>query len=170
MLATLTLVHVILSLIGILAGLIVLLGFLTAKQFNAWTGIFIWTTVATSVTGFLFPFHKLLPSHIIGVLSLVALTVAIYALDGKHLAGAWRRVYAVNAMIALYFNVFVLIAQLFDKVPVLKVLAPTKTERPFAATQGVTLAVFIFLTVLATLRFGRTTEAKQAAPASVPAS
>ena len=98
----LTFVHVLLSLIGILAGVIVMLGFLTGKQLHGWTALFIWTTVATSVTGFLFPFHKFLPSHAVGILSLVVLAVAIYALYGKHLSGGWRRAYAVNAMIALY--------------------------------------------------------------------
>src|SRR5258705_5310548 len=104
----LTFVHVLLSLVGILAGFVVMLGLLTAKQFSGWTALFIWTTVATSVTGFLFPFHRFLPSHAIGIISLVALSVAIYALYGLHLAGAWRRIYAITAMISLYLNVFVL--------------------------------------------------------------
>jgi hypothetical protein len=127
----LTFVHVLLSLIGIFAGLVVMYGLLISKQLKGWTALFIWTTVATSVTGFLFPFHRFLPSHAIGIISLVALSVAIFALYGLHLAGAWRRIYAVTAMISLYLNVFVLVAQLFDKVPALKALAPTKTEAPF---------------------------------------
>src|SRR5947209_13490365 len=122
----LTFVHVLLSLIGILAGFVVMLGLLTARQLHGWTALFIWTTVATSLTGFLFPFQKFLPSHAVGILSLLILTIAIYALYGQHLAGAWRKTYAVTAMIALYLNVFVLIAQLFMKVPALKALAPTQ--------------------------------------------
>jgi len=149
----LTFVHVLLSLIGILAGVIVMLGFLTGKQLHGWTALFIWTTVATSVTGFLFPFHKFLPSHAVGILSLVVLAVAIYALYGKHLSGGWRRAYAVNAMIALYLNVFVLVAQLFMKVPALKALAPTQTEAPFQEAQLVVLVAFVVLTILAAIRF-----------------
>ena len=149
----LTFVHVLLSLIGILAGFIVLVGLLTARQLYGWTALFIWTTVATSVTGFLFPFHKFLPSHAVGILSLVILTIAIYALYGKHLAGAWRKTYAVTAMIALYLNVFVFIAQLFMKVPALKVLAPTQTEAPFKEAQLAALLSFVVLTILAAIRF-----------------
>src|ERR1700731_3138493 len=148
----LTSVHVLLSLIGILAGLVVLCGLLTSRQLNGWTAVFIWSTVATSVTGFLFPFHRFLPSHAIGVISLVVLTVATYALYGRHLAGAWRRTYAVMAMIALYLNVFVLVAQLFDKVPVLRALAPTKTEAPFKEAQLVVLVIFVALTILAAIK------------------
>jgi hypothetical protein len=149
----LTFVHVLLSLIGILAGLVVAVGLLTSRQLNTWTAVFIWTTVATSVTGFLFPFHKFLPSHAIGILSLVVLTVAIYGLYGRHLAGVWRKTYAINAMIALYLNVFVLVAQLFDKVPALKVLAPTKTEAPFKEAQLAVLILFVVVTILAAIRF-----------------
>jgi hypothetical protein len=149
----LTFVHVLLSLIGIFAGLVVMYGLLISKQLKGWTALFIWTTVATSVTGFLFPFHRFLPSHAIGIISLVALSVAIFALYGLHLAGAWRRIYAVTAMISLYLNVFVLIAQLFDKVPALKALAPTKTEAPFKEAQLVLLLAFVVLTILAAMKF-----------------
>ncbi len=152
-LAIFTLFHVILSLVGILAGFVVMFGLLTAKQLHGWTALFIWTTVATSVTGFLFPFHKFLPSHVIGILSLLVLTIAIYALYGKHLTGAWRKAYAVNAMIALYFNVFVLVAQLFMKVPALKALAPTQSEAPFKGAQLAVLVVFVVLTILAAIKF-----------------
>ena len=149
----LTFVHVLLSLIGILAGLVVMFGLLTSKALKGWTAVFIWTTVATSATGFLFPFHRFLPSHAVGIMSLVALAVAIYALYGLHLAGAWRRVYAISAMIALYLNVFVLVAQLFDKVPALKALAPNKTEAPFKEAQLAVLILFVVLTILAAIRF-----------------
>jgi hypothetical protein len=149
----LTFVHVLLSLVGILAGFVMMFGLLTAKQLHGWTAVFIWTTVATSVTGFLFPFHKFLPSHAIGILSLLVLAIAIYALYGKHLSGAWRQTYAITAMIALYFNVFVLIAQLFMKVPALKVLAPTQTEAPFKEAQLSALVAFVILTILAAIKF-----------------
>ncbi len=149
----LTFVHVLLSLIGILAGLVVMFGLLTSKALKRWTAVFIWSTVATSVTGFFFPFHRFLPSHAIGIISLLVLAVAIYALYGMHLAGAWRRIYAITAMIALYLNVFVLIAQLFDKVPALRALAPTKTEAPFKQAQLAALVVFVVLTILAAIKF-----------------
>jgi hypothetical protein len=149
----LTFVHVLLSLVGILAGFVVTFGLLTAKNLHGWTALFIWTTVATSVTGFLFPFHRFLPSHAIGILSLLVLTIAIYALYGKHLTGAWRKTYAVNAMIALYFNVFVLIAQLFAKLPALKALAPTQSEAPFKEAQLLALLAFVVLTILAAIKF-----------------
>ncbi|HWW17429.1 MAG TPA: hypothetical protein VNY81_02315 [Candidatus Saccharimonadales bacterium] len=148
----LTFVHVLLSLLGILAGFGVMFGLFASKPLKGWTAVFIWTTVATSVTGFLFPFHRFLPSHAVGIISLVVLTVAIYALYGRHLAGAWRRVYAVMAMVALYLNVFVLVAQLFDKVPALKVLAPTKTEAPFKEAQLAVLVIFVVLTILAAIK------------------
>ena len=150
--AILTFVHVLLSLLGILAGFVVMFGLFASKPLEGWTAVFIWTTVATSVTGFLFPFHRFLPSHAIGIISLVVLTVAIYAIYGRRLAGAWRRVYAVLAMIALYLNVFVLVFQLFDKVPALKVLAPTKTEGPFKEAQLAVLVIFVVLTILAAIK------------------
>jgi hypothetical protein len=149
----LTIFHVVLSLIGILSGLVVAFGLLTAKRLDGWTAVFLATTVLTSVTGFLFPFHRLLPSHILGTLSLILLAVAIYARYSRKLAGAWSRTYAATAVLALYFNVFVLIAQLFQKVPALKAMAPTQSEPPFKLTQLVFLVVFVALTVAAAKRF-----------------
>src|SRR5262245_60195341 len=108
-LATYTFVHVVLSLVGIVSGLVVLLGLLAGKRFNRSTGLFLVTTVATSVTGYGFPFTHLLPSHIVGAISLAVLAVAIYARYVRHLAGSWRAPYVVCAVAALYFNVFVLV-------------------------------------------------------------
>src|SRR6267143_5534836 len=130
-LSAFTLFHVVLSLVGILSGFVVLAGFLTAKRSNGWTALFLTTTALTSVTGFLFPFHKFLPSHAVGIVSLIVLAVAIFARYVRQLAGAWRGIYVVTAVIALYLNVFVLIAQLFQKVPALKAMAPTQSEPPF---------------------------------------
>jgi hypothetical protein len=158
----LTFVHVLLSLMGILTGLVVMFGLLTSKVLKGWTAVFIWTTVATSVTGFLFPFHRFMPSHAIGIISLVLLAVAIYALYGRSLAGAWRRIYALMAMIALYLNVFILVVQLFQKVPALRALAPTQTEGPFKLTQLVVLVAFVVLTILASIR----SRSEQVRPAS----
>ena len=109
-----TVVHVLLSLIGILAGFVVVYGLITAKRLDGWTATLLWTTILTSVTGFLFPFHKLLPSHILGILSLITLAIAVFARYRRRLAGGWNRAYAISAVIALYFNVFVLVAQLFN--------------------------------------------------------
>jgi hypothetical protein len=151
---TLTFAHVLLSLIGIFAGFFVVLGLLTAKRLDGWTALFLASTVATSVTGFMFPFHKFLPSHAFGILSLIVLPIAMFARYGRHLAGGWRRTYAITAMIALYLNVFVLIAQLFMKVPALKAVAPTQSEPPFKITQLVVLVLFVALTIAAAKKFG----------------
>jgi hypothetical protein len=109
--------------------------------------------VATSVTGFFFPFHGFTPAIGVGIVSLVVLAVAIFARYGRKLSGPWPWIYVVTAMIALYLNVFVLIVQLFQKVPALKALAPTQSEPPFQIAQLVTLALFVVLTILAVRRF-----------------
>jgi hypothetical protein len=150
---TLTFVHVVLSLIGIFSGFIVMFGLFTGKRLDGWTAIFLVSTVATSVTGFLFPFHRFLPSHGVGIVSLIVLAVAILARYTFELAGAWRRTYVISAMIALYLNVFVLIAQAFQKVSALKAMAPTQSEPPFLVAQLVVMAVFVALTIAAALRF-----------------
>src|SRR5882724_9277679 len=150
---TFTFVHVVLSLIGILSGFVVLFGLLTGKRLDGWTAIFLLTTVATSVTGFLLPAHHFMPSHGVGIISMVVLATAILARYAFHLAGGWRRTYVVNAMIALYLNVFVLIAQLFQKVPALKAMAPTGSEPPFLASQVICMVAFIGLSIAATIKF-----------------
>src|SRR5271169_699921 len=121
MLDALTLFHVVLSLVGIASGFAVVYGLLSSRV-HGWTSLFLWTTVATSVTGFFFPFHKFLPSHGVGILSLIVLTIAILALYRFKLAGGWRRTYAITAVVALYLNVFVSIVQLFRKVPALNAI------------------------------------------------
>jgi hypothetical protein len=150
-----TLFHVLLSLVGIGSGLIVAVGLTKSKLLAGWNAWFLVTTIATSVTGFLFPFHKLLPSHVLGIMSLIVLALAAFALYGRHLAGGWRRTYAITAMIALYFNVFVLVVQLFQKVPALKALAPTQSEAPFKVAQAIVLTVFVLLGFLAASRFNK---------------
>jgi hypothetical protein len=151
--ATYTFLHVLISLIGIGSGLVVMFGFITGKRLDTLTAIFLTTTVLTSVTGFGFPFDHLLPSHKLGIISLVVLVVAIPARYVFHLAGSWRWIYVVGASMALYLNVFVLIAQLFMKVPALKALAPTQSEPPFLAAQLLVLLIFVGLTILAAKRF-----------------
>lgn len=152
-LSAFTAVHVIISLVGIGSGLVVLFGLLSAKRLNGWTGLFLLTTVLTSVTGFGFPFTHLLPSHKVGIISLVVLAIAILARYSFHMIGMWRWVYVVTAMMALYLNVFVLVVQSFEKVPVLKAMAPTQSEPPFLVAQLVVLALFIVLTILAVKKF-----------------
>lgn len=153
---TFTFVHVVLSLIGIFSGFIVMFGLFAAKRLDGWTVIFLVSTVATSVTGFLFPFHRFLPSHGVGIVSLLVLAVAVLARYAFHFTEAWRRTYVVSAMIALYLNVFVLIAQAFQKVPALKAMAPTQSEPPFLVTQLVVMVLFVVLTIAAARRFRST--------------
>jgi uncharacterized membrane protein len=152
-LATFTLVHVLISLAGIGSGLVVLFGMLTGRRMDGWTVFFLATTVLTSLTGYGFPFTHLLPSHIVGVLSLIALAIAILARYSRRLVGGWRKTYVITAMIALYFNVFVLVVQSFEKVPALNALAPTQKEPPFAIAQLLVMIAFIVLTVFAVKRF-----------------
>ena len=150
---TFTIVHVVISLIGIGSGLVVLAGLLAAKRLDGWTALFLVSTVATSVTGFFFPFHGFTPAIAVGIISLLVLAVASFARYGRRLAGAWRWVYVITAMVALYLNVFVLIVQLFQKVPALKALAPTQSEPPFLLTQLVVLALFVVLAIVAAIKF-----------------
>jgi hypothetical protein len=153
LLSAFTFFHVLLSLIGIGSGLVVLYGLLASRRFDRWNSLFLTTTAATSVTGFLFPFHKFLPSHGVGIISLIVLAIAIPARYARHLEGGWRKTYVITAALALYLNVFVLIVQLFEKVPELKALAPTQSEPPFVVTQFVVLLLFTMATILAAIRF-----------------
>lgn len=151
--ATYTFIHVVISLVGIFSGFVVLFGLLASKRLDGWTALFMVTTVATSVTGYAFPTEHLLPSQVVGVISLIVLTVAIIARYGRHLAGAWRKTYVITAMISLYLNVFVAIVQAFLKVPSLKVLAPTQHEPPFLVAQLGATALFVVLTIVAAIKF-----------------
>ena len=148
-----TIFHVLLSLVGIGAGLVVLYGLLTSKTSGGWTMLFLSTTVATSVTGFFFPFHGFTPAIGVGIVSLLVLALAIVALYRFGLAGGWRRAYVISSVIALYLNVFVLVVQLFMKVPALKEIAPTQSEPPFQIAQLAVLLVFAVLGVRAAMKF-----------------
>jgi hypothetical protein len=151
--ATYTLVHVILSLLGIISGFAVVYGLLTSRRMDGWTALFLVTTVATSVTGFGFPFTRFEAPHIVGVISLAVLAIAIAARYAFHLGGAWRGVYVIASFVALYLNVFVGVVQAFQKVPALHTFAPHGSEPPFVVTQFAVLALFIVLAVRATSRF-----------------
>jgi hypothetical protein len=157
-LSTFVLVHVIISLVGIAAGFIVMFGMLGSNRMPGWTALFLLLTILTSATGFLIPpllFEKLLPSHMIGVLSLILLAIACYALYGEKLSGSWRWVFVVTALLAQYFNVFVLVIQSFLKIGPLHALAPSvpPSEPPFAIAQGIVLVFFILVIIGAIRRF-----------------
>lgn len=154
-LASFTLLHVIISLIGIATGLIVMFGLLGSRPMPALTAIFLLFTILTSITGFLFPFTQLLPSHMVGILSLVLLAIACIALYAMQLAGIWRPVYVVTAMTSLYLNVFVLVIQGFLKVPALHAVAPGEPPAGpvFAVVQGIVLVFFVLVIIGAWRRF-----------------
>ena len=148
-----TLFHVALSLIGIAAGLVVLFGMVNVRRLDGWTSVFLGTTAATSLTGFFFPFHGFQPSYVLGTVSVIVLAFAYAARYAYHLGGGWRKTYVITAVFGLYLNVFVLIVQLFRKVPSLEAMAPTQTEPPFVASQLVVLALFLLLGTTAVIRF-----------------
>ena len=149
----LTVVHVVISLIGIGSGLVVLVGMLRGKRYDGWTAAFLASTVATSVTGFALAADRVLPSHIVGALSLLVLGAGVYARYRRELAGRWRAIYVFAAVVALYLNVFVGVVQSFLKVPALRAMAPTQSEPPFVMTQLTVLALFACLSIAAVVRF-----------------
>ena len=152
LLTVFTLFHVLISLSGIVAGFVVLAALLRGRQRDRWSTVYFATTIATSVTGFFFPVARLLPAHVVGLISLVILGLALYARPRRHRSGAWRKVYVIGVMLALYLNVFVAVIQTFLKIPALKALAPTQSEPPFKFTQLAVLLVFVALTVVAVFR------------------
>jgi hypothetical protein len=151
--AAFTLLHVVISLIGIATGFIVALGMIGGRRLPAWNAVFLASTALTSLTGFLFPFKGVTPGIVIGILSILILIVAVVALYSKRLSGGWRGTYVITAMLAQYFNFFVLIVQSFEKIPALHELAPTQSEGPFKIVQLLVLALFVALTVFAFRRF-----------------
>ena len=150
---TFTFVHVLISLIGIASGFLVVFGMIAGKRMDGLTAIFLLFTVLTSVTGFMFPIHGVTPGLIVGAISMVLLVIAILARYKFGMAGGWRSTYVITATISQYLNVFVLIAQSFQKVPALKAMAPTGSEPPFLVAQTVCLVMFVVLGVLATKKF-----------------
>jgi hypothetical protein len=148
-----TLLHTIISLIGILSGVIVLFGMLGGQRYPAMTALFLASTVLTSVTGFFFPSASIMPSHIVGGISLVALAAAVIALTIFRLAGIWRWIYVIGAVLSLYLNVFVGVVQAFQKLSFLQPLAPTQSEPPFIIAQTVVLLLFVILGIVAVRRF-----------------
>jgi len=151
--ATFTVIHVIISLVALVSGFVVVFGLLGGKKLDGWTATFLATMVLTDLTGYCFPTTHLLPSQIIGVISLLVLAVAIVARYRFRLAGRARATYVIAAVAALYFDAFVALVQAFLKTPSLKALAPTQSEPPFAIAQGLLLVVFALLGVAAVKRF-----------------
>ena len=148
-----TIIHTLISLVAIFTGFVVLFGLLSGKRLDGWTKWFLITAVATTVTGFFFPFHGLTPAISLGLISLPILALTIYARYPKNLAGAWRLIYVLGAVILLYFNVFVGVVQSFEKIPALHAMAPTQTEQPFKLTQLAVLSLFVILAIVAVIRF-----------------
>src|SRR6202047_2972841 len=142
-----TIVHTLISLVAIFTGVVVLFGMLGGSRLDGWTKWFLITAVATTVTGFFFPFHGFTPAIGLGIISLPFLALTIFARYPKNLAGAWRWIYVVGAVICLYFNLFVLVVQSFEKIPALHALAPAQTESPFKLSQLVVLVVSILLLI-----------------------
>src|SRR5262245_60169976 len=150
----LTAAHVVISLIAIVSGAVVAYGFLAAKRLDLWAAVFLATTVLTSVTGFVFfPIDRFTPAIGVGIVSLIVLAVAILARYHYRLGGRWRAAYVISSVVAFYFNAFVLVAQLFQKVPALKDLAPTQSEPPFAVAQLVVLVACVTIGIVGTIRF-----------------
>jgi hypothetical protein len=151
--AAFTILHVLISLVAILAGVVVVAGLLRADRHSAWTATFLGFTLLTSLTGFLFPITAFTPALGTGIVASVVLVVALWALYGRDLRGVWRPVYVVCAIASLYLNVLVLIAQAFMKVPALHALAPNGSEPPFLVAQTIALLVFLGLGFAALRRF-----------------
>jgi hypothetical protein len=154
-LSAFTTLHVIISLIAIVAGLIVMFGMLGSNRSPGLTAIFLLFTILTSVTGFMFPFNGVTPGIVVGILSCILLAIACIALYGMHLSGAWRWIYVVTALASLYLNVFVLVIQSFLKIPVLHELAPGNPPAgpAFAVVQGIVLVFFVIMTIGVWRRF-----------------
>ena len=151
--ASFTLLHVVISLVGILTGAVVLFAMLGNRRLTGWTEVFLATTILTSATGFLFHSRSIGPPHVVGAISLIVLAIALLALYGRRLAGAWRPVFIVCAVLALYLNCFVGVVQAFQKLAFLQPLAPTQSEPPFLAAQGAVLLLFAILGFLAVRRY-----------------
>jgi hypothetical protein len=144
---------VLLSPVGIAAGFVAVFGLIRDRWLGFWMSTFLWATILTSVTGFMFPFKGITPGIVLGIISLAVLGISVIALYSQKLAGGWRIAYVITAVLALYLNFFVLIVQLFEKVPALHALAPTQSAAPFKVVQVTALISFVVLGYLATRNF-----------------
>lgn len=154
-----TLIHVVISVLGIISGLVVVGGLLAGARLHGWTAIFLATTILTSVTGFGFPIAQVSPALVVGTISLLVLAACVAARYWKRLQGGWLAIFVVTVVAAVYLNVFVLVVQLFSKTPLLALLTPTQQEAPFVVTQALVLALFVWLgwAALRAFRTGRQT-------------
>src|SRR5881392_4532184 len=148
-----TIIHTLISLVAIVTGIVVVFGMLAGNRLDGWTKWFLITAVATTITGFFFPFHGFTPAIGLGIISLPFLAVTIFARYPKHLAGPWRWIYVIGAVICLYFNLFVLVVQAFEKIPALHAMAPTQTEPPLKLAQLIVLVVSALFAIIAAIRF-----------------
>lgn len=164
---TFTLIHTLISLVAIATGLVAVGGMIAGRRLDGWTGLFLTTTALTSITGFGFPSPHLVASHYVGIISLAILPFVLVARYWKHFAGPWRGVYVVGTVLVLYLNFFVLLVQLFRRIPALLVSAPKQNEPPFVITQLLVLALFAWLGTAAFRRFRP--EAVVPAQVAVPA-
>jgi hypothetical protein len=151
--ADFTVLHVVISMVAIFAGFIVIGAMFAGSNLGGWTALFLLTTILTSLTGFMFPFKTVTPAIVVGVIASLILVVALWALYGRGLAGRWRVVYVAAVIASLYLNVFVLVAQSFQKVSFLNPYAPTGSEPPFLIAQVTTLVAFVLLGAFASRRF-----------------
>jgi len=147
-------------LVAIGSGLVIVGGMFASHKLAGTTALFLFTTALTSLTGFLFPIHGFTPALGVGLVACVILAVALFALYKEHLVGAWRWIYVITAIVSVYLNVFVLVAQSFMKVSALNALAPTQSEPPFAITQAAVLVVFILIELIAVIKFRPLTEVR----------
>lgn len=145
MLKAYTLLHVLISLVAIVAGVVLFGGMALGQSMMAWVNLFLWTTLATSVTGFFFPYTGFRPSYVVGMISLLLLAAAFWAGNPSHVFGEWVGVFFWTSFVAFYLNVFVLLNQMFQKIPALNRLAPTQKERPFLILNLIVLLLFAFL-------------------------
>src|SRR5216110_1470903 len=148
-----TIIHTLISLVAIFTGFVVVFGLLAGKRLDGWTKWFLVTAVATTITGFFFSLHGFTPAIGLGIISLPFLALTIFARYPKHLAGPWRWIYVIGAVICLYFNLFVLVVQSFEKIPALHAMAPTQTESPFKLTQLIVLLLSLVLAIVAAINF-----------------
>jgi hypothetical protein len=152
-LAAFTTLHTAIALVGIFSGVVAVTRMLRVRRLNGWTTLFLFSTALTTITGFFFPFREILPSHIVGVISLVALVFVFVALYVKELEGGWRVTYIAGAVFVLYLNTFVGVVQSFQKVSFLRPLAPTQAEPPFIIVQGLLLLVSVIAFFAVSRRF-----------------
>lgn len=144
--------HTLLSIVALIAGAVAIKGLLNSRVTPIWTEIYLVTAILTSATGFGFP-GPFTPAKVVGTICLILLAIALLALYVFKLRGPWRWLYVIGIAVSTYFDYFVLVAQLFNKVPALKALAPTQSEPPFAVAEVIVLAIFVWLAVQAVRKF-----------------